>query len=207
MIQLYDEALLDYLINNFSDNVKIVPVAEYWRVIAMHKENSLQLPSICISRSNQAVDPELKSWVTSRMGVVDRVEKHRLITEQSMPISLNYNLTLLATKQDDIDELTSEVIFLIVNNPRVTITIPYGSNRNVNAQISMSSDITEASLRDTFSDTGILYQTIIPIRLIGANIYNIENRNLKYLRWELGIENNEIKEEITNAKNKHHGEF
>ena len=207
MIQLYDEALLDYLTYNFSDNVKIVPVAEYWRVIAMHKENSLQLPSICISRSNQAVDPELKSWVTSRMGMIDRVEKHRLITEQSMPISLNYNLTLLATKQDDIDELTSEVIFLIVNNPRVTITIPYGSNRNVNAQISMTSDVTEASLRDTFSDTGILYQTIIPIRLIGANIYNIENRNLKYLRWELGIENNEIKEEITNAKNKHHGKF
>lgn len=207
MIQLYDEALLDYLVNSFSNDVKIVPVSEFWRVIAMHKENSLQLPSICISRSNQAVDPELKSWVTSRMGMIDRVEKHRLVTEQSMPISLNYNLTLLATKQDDIDELTSEVIFLIVNKPRVTITIPYGSNRNVNAQISMSGDITEGSLRDTFSDTGILYQTVIPIRMIGANLYNIENRNLRYLRWELRIKNNKIKEEITDAKNKHHGKF
>lgn len=207
MIQLYDEALLDYLVNSFSNDVKIVPVSEFWRVIAMHKENSLQLPSICISRSNQAVDPELKSWVTSRMGMIDRVEKHRLVTEQSMPISLNYNLTLLATKQDDIDELTSEVIFLIVNKPRVTITIPYGSNRTVNAQISMSGDITEGSLRDTFSDTGILYQTVIPIRMIGANLYNIENRNLRYLRWELRIKNNKIKEEITDAKNKHHGKF
>lgn len=201
MLQLYDEALLDYLVYHFNDNIKIVPVSEFWRVISMHKENALQLPAICISRSNQTIDSELKSWVTSRMGMVDRVEKHRLVTEQSMPISLNYNLTLLATKQDDLDELTTEVIFLIVNKPRITITIPYGSNRNVNAQITIAGDITESSLRDTFSDTGILYQSIIPVKAIGANVYNIENRNIRYLRYGLDVKDNKSKEEIIDAEN------
>lgn len=196
MIQLYDEALHDTLVDSFNSFVKIVPVAEFWRVIAMHEENRLQLPAICISRSNQTVDNEMKSWITSRMGLVDRISKHKAVTEQTIPLVLNYNLTLLATKQHDIDELTSEVIFLIVNKPRITITVPYGSGRTINAQMSISGEVTDNSLRDTFSDTGILYQTIIPLRLIGANIFNIEKRNLRYLRAELGIENNDIKEEI-----------
>lgn len=196
MIQLYDEALHDTLKNSFSSFVAIVPVNDFWNVISMHRENKLQLPAICISRSSQTIDPEMKSWVSSRMGTVDRIQQHRAFTEQALPLVLNYNLTLLATKQHDIDELTSEVIFFIVNKPRVTITLPYGSDRPVNAQLSIVGDVTDSSMRDGFSDTGILYQTIIPIRLIGANIYNIEKRNLRFLRAELGIENNDMKEEI-----------
>lgn len=196
MIQLYDEALHDALTTAFSANVAIVPVAEFWNVISMHYEGRLQLPAICISRSSTTIDPEMKSWVSSRLGTTDRVYKNKALTEQAIPLVLNYNLTLLATKQHDIDELTSEVIFFIVNKPRVTITIPYGSDRPVNAQISIVGDVTDSSTRDTFSTTGILYQVIIPIRMIGANIYNVEKRNLRFLRAGLGIENNDMKEEI-----------
>ena len=196
MIQLYDEALHDALTTAFSANVAIVPVAEFWNVISMHYEGRLQLPAICISRSSNTIDPEMKSWVSSRLGMTDRIYRNKALTEQAIPLVLNYNLTLLATKQHDIDELTSEVIFFIVNKPRVTITIPYGSDRPVNAQISIVGDVTDSSTRDTFSTTGILYQVIIPIRMIGANIYNVEKRNLRFLRAELGIENNDMKEEI-----------
>lgn len=203
MIQLYDEAILDWLTGSFNDEVKIVPVADYWRVIAMYKEQQLQLPAICISRNNQSIDTELKSWTMSRMGLVDKVSNHRLVTEQSLPLLLNYNLTLLATKQDDIDELTSEVIFLIINKPRIAITIPYGSEHDVFANVDIDGQVQDSSLRDTFSDTGILYQSIIPIKVIGANVFNIENRRLRYLRTELRISKNPTKEVIENAKDKH----
>lgn len=196
MIQLYDEAIYDRLKEAFKAHVFIVPVAEYWGVVAMHNEGRLQMPAICISRSGQTIDTEMKSWVIGRLGLVDRIYKNKAITEQAIPLVLNYNLTILATRQHDIDELTSEVIFLIVNKPRVTITIPYGSERTVNAQLSIVGDVTDSSARDTFSESGILYQSIVPVRLVGANIFNIEHRNLRFIKPELGIENNDMKEEI-----------
>lgn len=200
MIQLYDEALLDYFRNAFKANVAITPVSDYWRVIAMHKETKLQMPAICLSRSSNTRDVELKSWVIGRKGRVDRVQNHKLVTEQALPLLLNYNITLLATTQDDIDELTSEVIFLILNKPKVSVLIPYGSERYVNAQISIDGDIANASTPDTFSDTGILYQSIIPVKLHGANIFNLERRNLRYLEWSVGTNLNTTKEESKDAE-------
>lgn len=201
MIQLYDEALHDYLKESFVGEVAIVPVANFWQTVAMHKEGRLQLPAICISRSASTRDTELRSWVLGRKGRTDRVQSHRLITEQAMPILLNYNLTLLATTQDDIDELTSEVIFLILNKPKLSVCIPYGSERTSNAQLGIDGDITDASLRDTFSDTGILYQSIVPVKMYGANIFNLEKRNLRYLEWSIGGIDKTIKEEIEDAQN------
>lgn len=201
MIQLYDEALLDYFKNNFKAEVAITPVSEFWSVVAMHRENKLQLPAICLSRNGSTRDTELKSWVIGRKGRVDRVQKHKLITEQALPLLLNYHITLLTTTQDDIDELTSEVIFLILNKPRVSVLIPYGSERYVNAQISLDGEITSDSTQDRFSTTGILYQTIIPVKMNGANIFNLEQRNLRYLEWSVGTDINTTKEEIKDAKN------
>ena len=199
MIQLYDEALCDYLKAAFTNLVAVVPVSEYWRVIAMHKEGQLQLPAICISRSNNTKDNELNSWVIGKKGRADRIQEHKLITEQALPISLTYNITLLTTTQDDSDELTSEIIFLLLNKPRVRVKIPYGSERDIHGQISVSGDVTDSSMRDTFSDTGILYQSIIPVKMLGANIFNLEKRNLRYLKWSVGTDSNSMKEDTDNA--------
>lgn len=200
MIQLYDEALFDYCHSNFKSEVAITPVSEFWRVVAMHREGRIQLPAICLSRTSNTRDPELKSWVIGRKGRTDRVQNHKLITEQALPLLLHYNLTLLTTTQDDCDELTSEVIFLILNKPKVTVQIPYGSERLLHAQISIDGDVTNDSMRDTFSDTGILYQSIIPVKMQGANIFNVEKRNLRFLEWKLGTNLNNIKEEIEDAE-------
>jgi hypothetical protein len=194
MIQLYDEALADYLKAAFEGSVSIVPVSEYWQVIAMHKEGQLQLPAICISRATGTGDPELQSWVIGKKGRADRVRDHKLVYEQALPLSLRYNLTVLTTTQDDSDELTSEVIFLILNKPRVLVKIPYGSERDTHGQIMVSGELTDGSLRDSFSATGILYQSIIPVKMLGANIFNLEKRNLRFLQWDVGA-NPQTKEE------------
>jgi len=185
MIHLYDEALSDYFKTSFNDNITITPVADYWRVVSMHKEGELQLPAICLSRQAEDKDAELRSWIIERKGRTDRVQDHKLITEQALPLGLNYNITLLATTQEDIDELTSEVIFLIINRPSLEVKIPYGSERYTNAQISLDGEVRNDSAVDTFTSSGILYQAIIPIKILGANIFNIEKRNLRYLKWDI----------------------
>lgn len=185
MIQLYDEAVYDYFSQAVAGEVATVPVSEFWTVIAMHKEGRLQLPAICLSRTNHDKDSELQSWVIQRRGRVDKVVDNKLFTEQALPLSLYYNITLLATTQDDIDELTSEVTFLIINRPTVRITLPYGSDRDVHSQLTINGEIKTSSAVDTFSDTGILYQAIIPVKLLGANIFNVEKRNLRYIKWSV----------------------
>lgn len=203
MIQLYDEALYDYLREAVAAEVTVTPVSEFWSIVSMHKEGRLQMPALCLSRSSNTQDKELSSWVIGRKGRVDRVHNHKLITEQALPLTLSYNITALATTRDDIDELTSEIIFLIANKPRVQIKLPYGSERDINAQISLNGDVQDSSAFDTFSTSGILYQSILPVKLVGANIINIEARNLRYLKWQPEPNLLNIKEEIENAKNQH----
>jgi len=189
MIQLYDDNLYDYFHEAFKANLAIVPVADYWNVISMHEEGRLQLPAIVLNRTSWTKSNDLQSWVISRKGRNDRVRDHKLVNEQAIPIQLDYTVTLLATTQDDIDELTSEVMFCILNYPRLTIELPYGSDRMIHAQIIQNGDLQDSSGRDRFSETGILYQQIIPIRVLGANVININEKNLRYFMWGLDTNN------------------
>lgn len=202
MIHLYDTALYNYFKENFKGEVAIVPVKDYWNVIAMHKENRLQLPAVVLFRTNWTPEKQLQSWPIARKGRVDRIQEHKKINEQAVPIQADYTVTLLAHTQDDIDELTSEVSFLFLNKPRLTVNLPYGSDRSIHGQILINGDFQSSSGVDQFSVSGILYQQIIPIRVLGANIINIRRKNLRYLDWYIDSElYNNVKEEIEDAKN------
>ena len=202
MIQLYDTALYHYFTDNVKGDVALVPVRDYWNVIAMHKENRLQLPAIVLFRTNWTPERQLQSWPIARKGRIDRVQEHKKISEQAIPIQADYTITLLAATQDDIDELTSEITFLILNKPRLTILLPYGSDRSIHSQIMVNGDFQSSSGNDQFSISGILYQQIIPIRVLGANIIDIRRKNLRYLEWSIDSElYNNVKEEIEDAKN------
>ena len=202
MIRLYDTALYEYLKTNFGDNLGIVPVKDYWNVAAMHKETRLQLPAIVLFRTNVTPERQLQSWPIARRGRIDRIQEHKKIMERAIPIQADYTVTLLATTQDDIDELTSEITFLFLMKPRLEIKLPYGSARMIHGQIMINGDFQPSSGTDRFSETGILYQQIIPIRVLGANIIDIRRKNLRYLDWYIDSElYNNVKEEIEDAKN------
>lgn len=202
MIRLYDTALYEYLKTNFGDNLGIVPVKDYWNVAAMHKETRLQLPAIVLFRTNVTPERQLQSWPIARRGRIDRIQEHKKIMERAIPIQADYTVTLLATTQDDIDELTSEITFLFLMKPRLEIKLPYGSARMIHGQIMINGDFQPSSGTDRFSETGILYQQIIPIRVLGANIIDIRKKNLRYLDWQIDSNlYNTVKEEIEDAKN------
>lgn len=202
MIRLYDTAIYEYLKTNFGDNLGIVPVKDYWNVAAMHKETRLQLPAIVLFRTNVTPERQLQSWPIARKGRIDRIQEHKKIMERAIPIQADYTVTLLATTQDDIDELTSEVTFLFLMKPRLEIKLPYGSARMIHGQIMINGDFQPSSGTDRFSETGILYQQIIPIRVLGANIIDIRKKNLRYLDWQIDSNlYNTVKEEIEDAKN------
>ena len=191
MLQLYDDKLYDYFKETFKADVAVVPVSDYWTVVSMHEEGQLQLPAIVLGRSAWTNAKELESWVIAKKGRTDRIRNNKLVNEQAIPVQLDYTITLLATTQDDIDELTSEVLFCILNYPRLTIDLPYGSDRQIHAQIVQNGDLQDSSARDKFSDTGILYQEIIPIRVLGSNIININEKNLRYLKFDVDVINND----------------
>lgn len=202
MIRLYDTAFYHYIQENFGDNLGIVPVKDYWNVAAMHKENRLQLPAVVLFRSNWTPERNLQAWPIARKGRLDRIQEHKKINERAIPVQADYTVTLLATTQDDIDELTSEATFLFLTKPRLEVLLPYGSDRKIHGQILINGDFQNSSGNDRFSETGILYQQIIPIRILGANIIDIRKKNLRYLNWEIDSNlYNTIKEEIEDAKN------
>ena len=202
MICLYDIALYKYIEEHVKGDFGIVPVKDYWNVIAMHKENKLQLPAVVLFRTNWTPERQLQSWPIGRKGRTDRVQHHKKINERAIPVQVDYTVTLLATTQDEIDELTSEVTFLFLTNPRLEVPLPYGSDRTIHGQILINGEFQNSSGNDQFSTTGILYQQIIPIRILGANIIDIREKNLRYLDWKIdSFLYNTIKEEIENAEN------
>lgn len=193
MLQLYDDKLFDYFKETFKADVAVVPVSEYWSVVSMHEEGQLQLPAIVLGRTTWTNAKDLESWVIAKKGRNDRIRNNKAIQEQAIPVQLDYTITLLATTQDDIDELTSEVLFCILNYPRLTIDLPYGSDRQIHGQIMQNGDLQDSTARDKFSDTGILYQQIIPIRVLGSNIINIREQNLRFFTMDVDTINDNRK--------------
>lgn len=157
---LYDNALLDKL-KKWTEkaDVQIYGPSETGRMfqISADKSNdkSFKLPAIALSRNGYSINNISKrpmAWDGKKI----EADEDKVKQINAIPIILEYNIEVYARYYDEADSYMREIIFNVINYPRVDIEIPYlGFNKIHTSNIRISSNMIEDNKQGgllTFND-------------------------------------------------------
>lgn len=195
MLWLYDEAIADDLRQSFNEAVaspvvKVVDPDVSIPISAQLKDDKITFPIIALQRdTDYQIDTNLTNFTAMHRGVATVFDKetNNIYHEKSIPISLNYGLSILSTNTVDVDELVKEIIFKYTSMFFLTIRLPYEGNRKLRFGIEYdrSASITRTSGFDTMLSQGKLYETQIPLATRGCRLISYDPVHLKTFEYEV----------------------
>ena len=193
-LRYYDEAVYN-LINSWvvDPNMRVLRPSETQALFAinadMNEDQPMTLPFIAISRSNEIEILQTKKNLLSFRGKTLLANNEKSVQLNAVPIRLGYQIDIYSKFFDEADEYVREFTLALINNPVITINVPYqGLNIPLQANISLvptisdNSDISERLFRDQFT------RFTIQFNINDAYLYSVGvNRNITVSNPELEV--------------------
>lgn len=152
-VNLYDKALLEKL-NNWTKNseLHIVGPEESRRIFELiadeGNDKPIQLPLIVLTRPGgyTITDQGLAKHPLSYNGAKLRYNEDTSVILNAIPISIPYQLDVYTRYFEQADEYTRNLVFNIINYPKLTIDLPYHDEHyKHDSNIRLQSDIVDNS--------------------------------------------------------------
>ena len=180
-IGLYDNAFLDKL-KNWTNNtaINIVGPDEYRRLIETIADNTndspIKLPFISLKRAGGFTILTTGKRPLSFTGATLEATNDRGQKLNAIPISIPYQIDVYTRYLSEADELIRNLVFNIINYPKLTVTIPYhgvdfkhDSNIRLQGEVDDNSSIPERLIPGQFT------RMSIKIDIDDAYLYDIQN--------------------------------
>lgn len=145
---LYDNALINKL-KKWTEkaDVQIYGPSDQYRIFQINadksNDKSFKLPAIVLSRNGYSIDNISKRpmvWDGKKI----EADENKVKQINAIPIKLDYNIEVYARYYDEADSYMREIIFNVINYPRLDIEIPYlGFNTIHASNIRISSNSIE----------------------------------------------------------------
>lgn len=153
--KLYDDALVKRLQDLVADsNIRILKPDETTRLFeekADETKDNLKLPLICLRRRGFTItnaNKQPKSFDGIKIRAYDN-EGHLLnkfYQLNAIPITINYQLDIYTLNLEECEDYCREFIFNFVNNPTITVVIPYqGINKTHKSTIHVEEEAVDNS--------------------------------------------------------------
>ena len=180
MIYHYDNAICDDLRKSFNPNnvpnpvVTVMSSEQAISIAAQIQDDKLKFPIVALIRKPNSVqvDQSRINFTRTHFGVSSVIDKetNNIYYEKTLPVTLEYSLTVLTTTIADQDEIIRELLFKYINMYFLKIKLPYESNRYIRfgVRITSETDIDYSSGSPEYLQNGSLYQAIIPLKCDGC---------------------------------------
>lgn len=178
MIYLYDNAICEDLKKSFNPQnvpnpvVKVVDPEHLSSIAAQLQEDQIQFPIVAVDREFKGIDKNRMNFTALHRGIVSVLDPktNLLYYEKSIPINIDYHLTVLTTNTADMDELVKELLFKYVSMYFLTIKLPYECDRKVRFGLAVDTDkaIDVESGSSEYLKEGKVYQSIIHLNCHGC---------------------------------------
>lgn len=173
---LYENAIIDD-INKLFTNSKVTAVIadsldEALRRSAEKNEDNITLPFIVLTGGDWQLGES--NFYSLMHGLEDKkVECKKLSKQVSViPFTPSYSIYIAAKTSRECDMLTREIIFHYMQNPTLTVKIPYGLDDIHTFNITFDKNI-----RKTQRPTGLAYR-ILSFSLDGAYLWHVNTFNV-----------------------------
>lgn len=196
MLYLYDKCIVDDLKKSFNPNnvpnpvVSVVDPEAVIGIAAQIQEDQIHLPIVALTRDdNTTIDTSRYNFTRAHRGVQSVLDPdtNELYYEKAVPVSLSYKLTILTTNSADRDELVKELLFKYTSMYFLMFRLPYEYKRQIRFGVVVDADsnIENASGASEYTQTGQLYQTIIPLRCEGCVLVSYTPAKLRRIQYEI----------------------
>lgn len=177
----YDKAIYKKL-HDLYDEVYFASPEEAFKVNAKRHEGRVLLPFISVWRLpdfniNRAMynDIRVRKGPTSVTRSAGRAEYPNSEVEmRGLPVTLNYQIDVYATKREVCDGLTAEIVLEMFETPYVNVLVEsMGEGYTVQFNVDIEDGISDNTSISEFEDTNRFYRLSLTIVLTEALIYRI----------------------------------
>lgn len=195
MLWVYDNSICDDLKNSFDKSVadpvvKVLDPESSISLAAQLADDDIRFPIIAILRNPEyAIDTQLSNFTAMHRGVATVIDPktNNLYYERSIPVSLNYTLSVIHTNTTDVDELVKELIFKYTSMYFLSIRLPYEGNRKLRfgVEIDTSRSINRVSAVNELLSSGKLYESEIPLVTRGCRLITYVPKHLQTFEYDI----------------------
>lgn len=200
-IRYYDEALANkinsWLPKSKNRKIQVLKPDEVKRLFTIEaderNDKPIQLPLIAISRDTQIDVLHPTKRTMSFDGMMLKSDGKHTIQLDAVPISITYQLDIYTRHFDEGDELLRELIFKIINNPQLTITLPYNNQNLIQVcAMKMQGQIEDTSSISERLFSGQFTRWTLRLDIDGAYLYSIPYVDNVHIKYDLEIGKNNI---------------
>ena len=200
-IRYYDEALAtkinSWLPKSKNRKIQVLKPDEVKRLFTIEaderNDKPIQLPLIAISRETQIDVLHPTKRAMSFDGMMLESDGKHTIQLDAVPISITYQLDIYTRHFDEGDELLRELIFKIINNPQLTITLPYNNQNLIQVcAMKMQGRVEDTSSISERLFSGQFTRWTLRLNIDGAYLYSIPYVDNVKVEYELEVGENNI---------------
>lgn len=198
-IRYYDEALANkinsWLPKAKNRKIQVLKPDEVKRLFTIEaderNDKPIQLPLIAISRETQIDVLHPTKRTMSFDGMMLESDGKHTIQLDAVPISITYQLDIYTRHFDEGDELLRELIFKIINNPQLTITLPYNNQNLIQVcAMKMQGRVEDTSSISERLFSGQFTRWTLRLNIDGAYLYSIPYVDNVKVDYELQVGRN-----------------
>ena len=198
-IRYYDEALASkinsWLPKSENRKIQILKPDEVKRLFSIEaderNDKPIQLPLIAISRETQIDVMHPTKRAMSFDGMMLKSDGKHTLQLDAVPISLTYQVDIYTRHFDEGDELLRELIFKIINNPQLTITLPYNNQNLIQVcAMKMQGQVEDTSSISERLFSGQFTRWTLRLDIDGAYLYSIPYIDNVKVEYELEVGRN-----------------
>lgn len=198
-IRYYDEALAtkinSWLPKSKNRKIQVLKPNEIKRLFTIEaderNDKPIQLPLIAISRDTQIDVLHPTKRAMSFDGMMLESDGKHTIQLDAVPISITYQLDIYTRHFDEGDELLRELIFKIINNPQLTITLPYNNQNLIQVcAMKMQGQVEDTSSVSERLFSGQFTRWTLRLNIDGAYLYSIPYVDNVKVDYELQVGRN-----------------
>ena len=198
-IRYYDEALAtkinSWLPKPKNRKIQVLKPDEVKRLFTIEaderNDKPIQLPLIAISRETQIDVLHPTKSAMSFDGMMLESDGKHTIQLDAVPISITYQLDIYTRHFDEGDELLRELIFKIINNPQLTITLPYNNQNLIQVcAMKMQGRVEDTSSISERLFSGQFTRWTLRLNIDGAYLYSIPYVDNVTVEYGLEVGNN-----------------
>lgn len=195
-IRYYDEALANkinsWLPKSKNRKIQVLKPDEVKRLFSIEaderNDKPIQLPLIAISRETQIDVMHPTKRAMSFDGMMLKSDGKHTLQLDAVPISLTYQLDIYTRHFDEGDELLRELIFKIINNPQLTITLPYNNQNLIQVcAMKMQGQVEDTSSISERLFSGQFTRWTVRLDIDGAYLYSIPYVDNVKVEYELEV--------------------
>lgn len=176
--RFYDEALIAKIRSWVGDQrLSVISSSDVSQLFATtadrENDNGIELPLISITRSGFSISNTNRTDLSIN-GLTIEVNRQKSEWLNAIPINLRYQIDVYSRYMDQADEIVRNMIFNIVNFPRLTISLPYydqdikqTSSIHLEEQIQDNSAIPERLIYGQFT------RLTLNIEILDAYLYDL----------------------------------